>query len=101
MGKATSGTRASSFLRAGLSNDGPGTVQIRFGVAQSAPARIRVFDVAGRVVRSLLDATLPAGEHARVWDGRSDHGTIVAAGIYLVRLEAGTTVISQKVVLAK
>jgi flagellar hook assembly protein FlgD len=40
-------------------------------------------------VRHLLDETLDAGAHTTRWDGRSDAGESVAAGIYFYRLETG------------
>ncbi len=66
---------------------GPST-SIAFALPARAPARIEVFDVAGRRVRALLDATMDAGPHAATWDGRDDAGSRVAAGVYLARLTA-------------
>ena len=48
-----------------------------------------VYDVAGRLVRTLLDgAHREAGPHAAVWDGRDDGGRGAAAGVYFYRLRA-------------
>jgi len=47
---------------------------------------LRIYDVAGRLVRSLVDGFEPAGEHAVAWDGRNDRGRAVASGIYHYRL---------------
>lgn len=58
--------------------------------ALSIPNRNRVelsiYDVRGRLVRSVTDRTLEAGVHGLVWDGRDDQGRGVAAGLYLARL---------------
>jgi hypothetical protein len=63
---------------------------IRFEVSQPAPVKLRVFDVAGRTVRTLVDEVIPGGAAHQVrWDGRNDHGAAVAAGVYFYRLEAG------------
>jgi flagellar hook assembly protein FlgD len=48
-----------------------------------------VFDVLGRQVRVIADASYPAGEHSLVWDGRDSNGTPVRAGVYLCRMTAG------------
>ena len=49
---------------------------------------MRVFDVAGRTVRTLLRGVQPAGERVLAWDGRDDGGSPLSAGVYLLRLDA-------------
>ena len=55
----------------------------------SGPASVRVFDVAGRTVRTLLGGVQPAGERMLAWDGRDDSGAQLSAGGYMLRLDAG------------
>jgi hypothetical protein len=62
---------------------------LRFDLPAGGRVRLGVYDVAGRLVRTVLDADLPAGEHAALWDGRNEQGLGVASGSYLARLEAG------------
>jgi hypothetical protein len=63
---------------------------IRFEAPGATPVKLRVFDVAGRAVRTLVDGITPGGTAHRVrWDGRNDHGEAVAAGVYFYRLEVG------------
>jgi len=64
-------------------------------------ARIRVIDVAGRVVATLVDRDIDAGEHSVSWDGTTDSGDRAASGVYFVRLEAAGGQRSQKLVLLK
>jgi hypothetical protein len=52
-----------------------------------AHVRLRIFDVRGRRVRSLLDAPASAGEHRLAWDGRDESGRETAPGLYLLLLE--------------
>jgi hypothetical protein len=65
------------------------TTQIRFELARAAEARIDVFDVSGRLVRTLVNQALPAGPHTVVWDGRDAQRNAVAGGIYFYRLTSG------------
>jgi flagellar hook assembly protein FlgD len=65
------------------------------------PARLAVYDVAGHRLRLLHDGVLDVGIHSRTWDGRNDDGSAVAGGVYIVRLNAGEKVLTQKVVLTK
>jgi hypothetical protein len=60
--------------------------QLGFETPRPVSARLEVYDVAGRLVRILLDGPVGAGRHVATWDGRDDDGHSVAAGVYLVRL---------------
>ena len=45
---------------------------------------LRVYDVAGRLVSTLVNQELPAGPQTATWDGRDDGGQKVAAGVYFL-----------------
>jgi hypothetical protein len=62
------------------------TIDFRLGVG--GEARLRIFDVSGRLVTTLVDAELPAGAHQVRWDGRNQAGQAVVSGIYFMRLDA-------------
>jgi flagellar hook assembly protein FlgD len=64
-------------------------------------ARLAMFDVAGRRVRTLLDRDLPAGSTAVMWDGRNASGTSVGSGLYFARLSWAGGERRAKVVLLK
>ena len=61
--------------------------------------RIAVYDVAGRLVRTLVDDTRPAGAHSTTWNGLDTRDARVAAGVYFVRLEMGGQTMIKKAVL--
>ncbi len=63
--------------------------------------RLAVHDVVGRRVATLVDASLPGGEHTATWDGRRENGLPVESGTYFVRLAFGDEVRTLKLVLAK
>ena len=65
-----------------------GETEMRFSLAAPGHAKLTVYDLSGRLVHSLRDGELPAGEYRVSWNGRVDAGR-VAAGIYFVRFEAG------------
>jgi hypothetical protein len=78
------------------------TTRLAFTLASDAQATLRVYDLAGRLVKSLLaDAPLEAGRHNVTWDGTDDRGRAVAAGVYLYRLQAGAFSESKAVALVK
>ncbi|GAJ12004.1 unnamed protein product, partial [marine sediment metagenome] len=65
------------------------------------PTTLRIYNVLGEVVRTLVDELMAPGVHHEVWDGRDDHGNRVASGIYFYRLRAGDLVQTKKMVLMK
>ncbi len=74
-----------------------GSTQIRFALAEPGEATVRVYAMDGRLVRTLLDASLPAGEKSVTWDGRDEVGRSVATGTYMVRFQAAGATESQRV----
>ena len=64
---------------------------IRYGVpAGGGRVRLRVFDVTGRRIRTLLDGEAAAGWQMTTWDGRDEGGSMVATGVYFCVLETPT-----------
>jgi hypothetical protein len=61
---------------------------ISFALPSSGPAEVKVFNVEGKVVRTLHSGSLPAGRYTVSWQGDDGEGRQVAAGIYFVRMEA-------------
>jgi len=76
-------------LEPNLPNPFHGSTTIRFSLAEPAAAELVIFDVRGRIVRTLLHGALGAGSHVTLWDGRDDGGASAAPGIYFARLVAG------------
>ncbi len=59
-----------------------------FTLPRSARVRLEVFDVAGRLVRLVLDGQLPPGRHAATWDELDGGGARVAHGVYFYRFRS-------------
>jgi len=72
---------------------------IHFSLAAESEVRLHVFDVAGRLVRTLADGRVGAGAHAVQWDGRDERGGHVASGIYLYQLVTPKEKAERKMVL--
>ncbi|MBD3222612.1 T9SS C-terminal target domain-containing protein, partial [bacterium] len=77
------------------------TTSIRFALPAARDARLDLFDVEGRRVRTLLDGFVPAGWSSVRWDGRADDGAAVPSGVYLYRLITGHEQLSGRVTLAR
>jgi len=65
------------------------TTTIAYTLATPGRVTMRVHDIAGRVVRTLVDDERVAGEHAVQWDGLTDRNTPAASGVYFVKMESG------------
>ncbi|RKX29245.1 MAG: hypothetical protein DRP71_16515 [Verrucomicrobia bacterium] len=74
---------------------------IIFELPSPQPVRLVIYGLDGRRVAQLLKTPLPAGRHQVTWRGRDDQGQIVATGLYLYRVEAGTWSATGKLSLVK
>jgi len=86
---------------------GNATTAIHFALPEPAEVRLVLFDVNGRVVRSLMNAALHAGSHHVRWHGRDANGRALQSGVYFYRMQAvgkfsnTSFVATRKLVLAK
>ncbi len=91
-----------SFKLAPVSPAAPGGgANIRFELPEAARASLQVYDVGGRLVRTLLDGPVSAGSHMASWDGLTEAGTPAPAGIYYCRLSAADRSTSARLVLVR
>jgi hypothetical protein len=74
---------------------------LRFSVPERVTARLAIYGVDGRLVRTLVDGPVAPGEHTLAWDGRDGAGQPVASGVYYYRLEAGSFRATRQMVVLK
>lgn len=72
--------------------------EVRYRVVDRSPIRLSICDANGRRVRALTARAQTPGDHTLVWDGRSDDGREVPAGVYFARLDSGGQTASVRVV---
>ena len=78
------------------------STSIAFDLPAAAAATVRIYGPAGHLVRTLAEReAFAAGSASLVWDGRDDTGTGMPSGVYVVRLEIGARVLTEKIVLAR
>lgn len=82
-------------------NPTPGTAEIRFNVSRMGMVKLTVYDMNGRVVKTLVDGPRTAGEHTVTWDGRNEDGVPVAGGVYFYRLATPGMSESNKIVISQ
>jgi len=74
---------------------------IEYYLADSGPMQLRIYDLAGRCVKTLVAGETNAGRHSLTWRGTDDHGRLLATGVYLLRLETAGIPWSRSLVLIR
>jgi hypothetical protein len=74
---------------------------ISIGLPSAASVTLSVFDVNGRLVRTLVDGPVPAGFRSFAWDGRDSRGKAVASGVYFYRMTTDRYQKTRKMLLIK
>lgn len=92
---------AGVVLRGNYPNPFNPKTDIVFTLAAPGRVRLEIFDLSGRLVRTLIDAEAPAGDHIARWAGRDDRGQAVSSGIYFARISAHGRFESRKMTLLK
>jgi len=75
--------------------------EINFELPQAAVVKLQIFDLRGRLVKTLVDGQRQAGPQSIVWNGRDARGAKVASGVYLYQLQSGEQVERRKMTLVK
>jgi flagellar hook assembly protein FlgD len=76
-------------------------LEIAYSLPQAGRVQLEVFDARGRLVRTLLRASAPAGNGTLVWNGVDATGRPVASGVYQLRLTTEQSVTSRAVTLVR
>jgi hypothetical protein len=74
---------------------------IRFALAESAATTLRIYNLAGELVRTLAEGLRGAGAHQVLWDGCASGGRPVTTGIYFCRLQGGRSVQTKRMVVIR
>jgi hypothetical protein len=78
------------------------TTAVRYYLPDVSVITISVYDIAGKLVKQLVDGEKqPAGIHEVEWNGKDDGGGVVSSGVYFCRMQAGTLTLSRKMILVR
>ncbi len=95
------GTPASVALAQSIPNPARDGVAISFTIPQRGQVSIRLYDVSGRMVRTLYDGPAEAGSHTVRWDRRSASGQRVAPGLYFYDLNVEGARLTRRLVVVE
>jgi len=94
-------TPAVFALRQNTPNPFNPVTAVSYELPSERDVRIDVYNIAGRLVKTLVDRRVDAGYHRAVWDGTDERGRRVASGVYMYRMKAGGFVDRKVMVLLK
>jgi hypothetical protein len=77
------------------------STKIEFSVPKEAPVSVRVFDVQGRPVATLIDKAMSPGVYRVAWNGKTDAGASLASGIYFAQIRSGASRQSVRLTMLK
>jgi hypothetical protein len=74
---------------------------ISFDLAKPGHVRVAIYDISGRLVRTLVSEDRAAGSHAVIWDGANEAGGRAASGQYLYRVTTDSHDVTRKMLMVK
>jgi hypothetical protein len=77
------------------------TTTISFTLPETGKVMLSIYDVQGRLVRTLVDGIVGEGYQKCIWVGRDASGSPVGSGVYFYRLTAGDKTLTKKMVLLR
>jgi hypothetical protein len=89
------------YLERSFPNPFNPTTTIRVGLKQKGHVTLKIYNVAGSLIKTLVDEVLPAGNHFRNWKGENNRASKVASGVYFCRIKSGNFSATKKLVLLR
>jgi hypothetical protein len=70
-------------------------------IAEKSPVKLKIYDVTGRLVKTLIDGSRAPGQYRVEWEGKDKKGELVSSGIYFYSLHAGEEKAIGKLILLR
>ena len=74
---------------------------ISFNLPKRMNVSVKIYNILGQLVKTLVDEPVRGGHHAIHWDGRNNQGNLITTGLYIVRLQSKDKVAVKKLLLIK
>ena len=74
---------------------------IRFQLPEASKVTLKIYNILGQEIKTVVSKNLDAGYHTVKWDGTNDFGLKVASGVYIYQVKAGSFIASKKMVFLK
>ena len=77
------------------------TTEISYGIPRAGMVEFQVFDILGRLVRTLVNEFQTEGRYVVSWDGRNSERSQVSSGVYFYKLSSGSARLEKKMMMLK
>ncbi|MCD4692057.1 MAG: T9SS type A sorting domain-containing protein, partial [Calditrichales bacterium] len=77
------------------------TTTIKYDIPKEAHVLLKIYNIRGQEVRTLVDSKVSTGSHRVVWNGTNNHGEPVTSGIYIYKMKAGNYSTVKKMIFIK
>jgi photosystem II stability/assembly factor-like uncharacterized protein len=77
------------------------STKIEYYLPQTATVSLKIFNIQGQLVRTLVNQVQSSGHHSTIWDGRSDQGNVVSSGMYICQVQSNNQLKNRKLLLLK
>ncbi|MCK4547482.1 MAG: T9SS type A sorting domain-containing protein [Candidatus Eisenbacteria sp.] len=74
---------------------------IQYSIRQNGRVSLKVYNVRGQVVKTLVDRAMQSGQYTAHWDGTNENGQMVSSGIYFCKMKASDFAATKKMILLK
>jgi hypothetical protein len=74
---------------------------IEFSLSERSKVSMTIYDVSGKLIRTLADGELPVGDHAMAWNGRDNSGQAVSSGVYFLQFVTNNFSQTKKLIVLK
>ena len=99
--KETDSTPFSYGLQQNYPNPFNPSTTIHYILGKPGYTTLKVYNLVGKEIRTLVNAHQTAGEYSVAWDGKDNFGRRVASGVYVVTLESGSFKQARRMTLLK
>ncbi|MFA5032337.1 MAG: T9SS type A sorting domain-containing protein [bacterium] len=82
-------------------NPANGIASIKYSLPNESNVAVKVYDVTGKLVNTLVNENRKAGTYTTTWNGKNTKGNKMSTGLYFYRVEAGSKVATRKIVFVK
>jgi len=77
------------------------TTNIKFQISEPGFTELKIFDLLGKEVRTIVNENMPPGSYNVNWDGKDNTNRQLSSGVYLYRLKSGNLVQTKKLILLR
>ncbi len=74
---------------------------IRYTLQEPGRVTIKIYNIVGTEIKTLVDSNLTRGNYSVLWDGRSDTGETMSSGLYLYQIQSDSQILSRKLLYLK